>query len=287
MSLEKGNSRMSFSIFLNFVLDNTTCHGGNWASKIQWKPLRLLLQTVFMFVQFFLVIFVVWILVTNEPWLQKSTLVTRDKKSEMQYPNFTVCNPNPFDKQRVSQLGLTQTELTLLALPMFAQDGLIIMNELEKNQAFYENKISDLAAKHNLTELLNSVVLKCSKFIRKCLYKDLIPVAKQCCGEMFDPKPFLSKYGVCFTTKNLKTSTAGNLQVVLNMNFGIGFDKNITGIEISLITPTLAFNGKNHPLVAMEKNPESLKSGTWTSFKLSQSMVRSFSCVHLSSFKNY
>ena len=264
-------------MFLNYIMENSTTHGGSWVSKVKWTPLRVLLQGLVIVTQLGMLIVVILMLLLENPWKQKNTSITAIKADDLPYPSFTVCNPRPFDKEIATKLNLSEKSLTLLALPSFFRDADHIFMNYFKNQSMFDDHLAALALKHDLITLMQDVLIKCESFIVFCNQKALLSNHFDCCQEIFDPKPFLSEYGACFSTKSsIGTSKDGMLEVMLNVSeeYTIGIDKTIGGPRRSFIPHTLAFNGNNHPFVALEKEPMSLVPGTYSSLKLKARVVR-------------
>lgn len=252
-------------------MENSTCHGGSWVAQMSFQPLRVILQLGIILAQAMLFYSVIMILLNGEPFLEKKTSVTRIKNKTMNYPSITICNPRPFDKQVALDMNLTRTELTLLTLPTFFLDPEHIFESYLGQQALFDNTLSNLTKSHNLTLLLDNIMIKCEDFLVKCSYKSLFTKEVDCCEDMFDPKPFISKEGACFTTgKDLKKTDQGSIEVRVDASeaYTESHDEGIAGTTRSLSGPTISFHENDHPLVASLKGSHKLTPGTINSFKL-------------------
>lgn len=270
MTPQRDSYKKSISKYLDFITENSTTHGGSWISMVKWTPFKVLLQGLLISLQASMLIFVIFMVLFETPWTMKNTSMTTEKADVLDYPAFTICNPRPFDKQTATELNLSTEDLTLLALPSFFRDAENIYNEYFRNQSRFDIKLTAIASKHNLTTLIDKVLVKCESFLLHCNKKSLLSDYSDCCKEIFEPKPYLSTFGVCFSTKsNIGSSKDGTLQVLLNVSeeYTIGIHE-IGGPRRSIVPHTLAFNGHDHPLVALERKPMTLVPGTYSTFKL-------------------
>ncbi len=90
----------------------------------------------------------------------------------------------------------------------------------------------------DLDKLLKAMAPNCTEFILECKLGSIIKNGKQCCTQIFDPAPFLSRYGTCFSTVpglNHELSLAGEgsgLTVVTMHDAGNSFDRTFASSEL-------------------------------------------------------
>ena len=58
--------------------------------------------------------------------------------------------------------------------------------------------------------------VRCEDFIVSCFIT--FKLGQKCCGDIFDPKPYFTKSGVCFETKKQFKGSSSNDEVVITLN---------------------------------------------------------------------
>ena len=98
--------------FVEYFSQKSSCHGSHWVSEIKSGKLRILYMSLMLVFQFFLFYFVISSLFNPKRGIQMSFY----KASEefIPYPNYTVCNPRMFDKNKVQALNLSSNLLTYI-----------------------------------------------------------------------------------------------------------------------------------------------------------------------------
>ena len=89
--------------YLDYICQNSSCHGGNWAMKIKSTKLKIVLQIIAILLQclmlfaFIYALFVRDVEVTNwQIW----------DKNDGSFPNLTICNHRIFDKRKTEGLHI-------------------------------------------------------------------------------------------------------------------------------------------------------------------------------------
>ena len=98
--------------FVEYFSQKSSCHGSHWVSEIKSGKLRILYMSLMLVFQFFLFYFVISSLFNPKRGIHMSFY----KASEefIPYPNYTVCNPRMFDKNKVQALNLSSNLLTYI-----------------------------------------------------------------------------------------------------------------------------------------------------------------------------
>ena len=84
---------------LDYICLNSSCHGANWAMKIQSIKLKVFLQIFaiilqfIMFASFIQVLFVEQLEITNKQWWDDN---------DGSFPNVTICSRRIFDKTKIT-----------------------------------------------------------------------------------------------------------------------------------------------------------------------------------------
>ena len=81
---------------LNYICSNASCHGGNWAMKLESSLFRILYQIIVLVAQCLMIATVVFSLFFAEKQGTSTTKTYNDYK----IPKFTICNHQMFDKKK-------------------------------------------------------------------------------------------------------------------------------------------------------------------------------------------
>ena len=102
------------------MLENSSCHGGNWVLKFKsfktksaGSLLLFLLQSLVIFVLLYELCVVEKDFATSIQW----------QNEDLIYPNITICNPRLFDKDTVRKLNLTDELLAYIYFPVDTQNS--------------------------------------------------------------------------------------------------------------------------------------------------------------------
>ena len=107
-------------------------------------------------------------------------------------------------------------------------------------------------------------------------------VSGNCCGTYFDPKPYFTTLGTCFTTKPVTIEYNNALQILgIKINVSKEYSKGINsekyGPEFANTAIKVAFHSQDIGLAAIEKNSIALNRGTINKIKLGKSKVSNIS----------
>ena len=102
--------------YVEYFSLNASCHGSTWVSQIKSGKLRLLYVVLMLVLQFLLFYFVITCLFNQERGIYTSFYKATEEF--IPYPNYTVCNPRMFDKNKVQALNLSSTLLTYIYFSM-------------------------------------------------------------------------------------------------------------------------------------------------------------------------
>ena len=120
---------------------------------------------------------------------------------------------------------------------------------------------------------------RCEDFLSECyiLYK----ISGQCCGTYFDPKPYLSSHGTCFTTKPVEIEYKNPLEILgIKLNVSTTYSKGINyekyGPEYATNAVKVAFHTQDFGLASISKKSFSLNRGTINHVQLEKRKVFQF-----------
>ena len=104
--------------YVEYFSLNASCHGSTWVSQIKSGKLRILYMALIIVLQLFCLHFV--ITKTNIFSEERGIYTSFYKVTEefIPYPNYTVCNPRMFDKNKVQALNLSSSLLTYIYFSM-------------------------------------------------------------------------------------------------------------------------------------------------------------------------
>ena len=102
---------------VEYFSQKTSCHGSHWVSEIKSGKLRILYMALMLGLQYCLFHYVIQSLWNEE---SRGIQLSFYKVTEefIPYPNYTVCNPRMFDKNKVQALNLSSTLLTYIYFSM-------------------------------------------------------------------------------------------------------------------------------------------------------------------------
>ena len=102
MSQETYSLKRALKNHLDFICENSSCHGGNWALKTPSRWLKSIIQLGLFFLQIFLFLVVV------APFFVDKSIhsSTRWERNDESYPNITICNSRMFSKAKMKGLYL-------------------------------------------------------------------------------------------------------------------------------------------------------------------------------------
>ena len=102
---------------VEYFSQKTSCHGSHWVSEIKSGKLRILFMVLMLGLQGVLFQFVI-----SSLWNEESRGIQLSfyKATEefIPYPNYTVCNPRMFDKNKVNALNISSNLLTYIYFSM-------------------------------------------------------------------------------------------------------------------------------------------------------------------------
>ena len=131
------------------------------------------------------------------PSLETSTSMGFATDDYLIGPKITVCNPRMFDKAKVEALNISSELLSYIFMAYdYGNDLSYAPNFLD----LYENLEIEYAEKtENISNIGKHLAINCEDFIESC--------------QDFDPDPWISYFGTCFTTKDhWNVSASGGLQ---------------------------------------------------------------------------
>ena len=82
---------------LDYICSNSSCHGGNWAMKLESSLFRILYQIVVLLTQCIMLCCVVYTLFFDE---LETTSIVKTVYNDSRIPNITLCNHRMFDKKK-------------------------------------------------------------------------------------------------------------------------------------------------------------------------------------------
>ena len=176
------NSQPLYQIF-----QNTSCHAGNWLeytkSPLTKGMIMILLIPFHCGVLYFFInsIFL-------DPVIETSTSLSWQADEFLMGPKITVCNPRMFDKSTVEALNISSELLSYIFTAYDYGNDLSYVNNFIPN---YEKFEFDYVTKtQNISNIGKHLAIKCEDFIDQ-----------EMCGNFFDPDPWISYFGTCFTSK--------------------------------------------------------------------------------------
>ena len=102
--------------FVEYFSQKSSCHGSHWVSEIKYGKLRILYMVLMLVLQFLLFRYVLSSLFNPEKGLY--TNFYKATEEIIPYPNYTVCNPRMFDKNKVQAFNLSSSLLTYIYFSM-------------------------------------------------------------------------------------------------------------------------------------------------------------------------
>ena len=102
--------------YVEYFSLNASCHGSTWVSQIKSGKLRMIYVVLMIALQLCIFLFVIPNLFNPERGIYTSFFKVTEEF--IPYPNYTVCNPRMFDKNKVQALNLSSTLLTYIYFSM-------------------------------------------------------------------------------------------------------------------------------------------------------------------------
>ena len=172
------------------IFQNTSCHAGNWLEYTK-SPLTKGMIMIFLIpVHCAVLYFFIYSIFLN-PSLETSTSLSSETPESGDFfmgPKITVCNPRMFDKAKVEALNISSELLSYIFIAYDYGNDLSYVNNFIPN---YEEFESEYVTKtQNISNIGKHLAIKCEGFIDE-----------QLCGTFFDPDPWISYFGTCFTSK--------------------------------------------------------------------------------------
>ena len=103
MELEEQSFKCQLWRKMEYILQNSSCHGGNWVMKLSNPKIKSALSFlifVFQLIMFYIIITKIFV-----PSGKFSTTLLWDSEPLI-FPNITICNPRLYDKKKVEGEGL-------------------------------------------------------------------------------------------------------------------------------------------------------------------------------------
>ena len=102
--------------YVEYFSLNASYHGSTWVSQIKSEKLRIIYVILMIGLQFCIFLFVLPNLFHPERGIYTSFFKVTEEF--IPYPNYTVCNPRMFDKEKVQALNLSSNLLTYIYFSM-------------------------------------------------------------------------------------------------------------------------------------------------------------------------
>ena len=170
-------------------------------------------------------------------------------------------------------MGLTDELLAYLYWPVSMVNELQLIPTMLENHEKYEEK---LRAFNLSRDARAQLAIKCEDFLPHCslLYKS----AGSCCEHYFDPKPYFSALGTCFTTLPVTIDYINPLDIIgvtvnVSKEYSKGISYKLFGPKFATNAIEVAFHSQDHSLAAISQNSLSLNGGTVNKLKLQKTKV--------------
>ena len=154
-----------------------------------------------------------------------------------------------------------------------------MVNELQliptmlKNHEEYEEKLKAFNLSRDVRAQL---AIKCEDFLPHCsfLYKS----SGSCCEHYFDPKPYFSALGTCFTTLPVTIDYINPLDIIgvtvnVSKEYSKGISYKLFGPKFATNAIEVAFHSQDHGMAAISQNSLSLNGGTVNKLRLQKTKV--------------
>ena len=135
-------------------------------------------------------------------------------------------------------------------------------NKKKEDQHFFDSRVD----------------FSCDDFIRNCSI-GRHNGQTNCCEALFDPKPYFSPKGTCFSTnpqKRLYRSPIDTLAFSINLSpeYSVGINHTKYGPTFAIQAAALVFHSQSHGLAVIDKNTIAINKGSINDIKLSTSRVK-------------
>ena len=90
--------------YLDYICQNSSCHGGNWAMKIKSTKLKIILQIIAILLQCLMLLAFIYALFVREVEVTNWQIWDKNDGS---FPNLTICNHRIFDKRKTEGLHIS------------------------------------------------------------------------------------------------------------------------------------------------------------------------------------
>ena len=164
--------------FSEYVCQNLSCHGGNWASKIRSGKLKALYLIILLGFQAYVFNYIIrnlwtfWsgnviksvkqFLLTNQEFSTGTRHVSatyfKERSEFIPYPRITVCNPRMFDARKVQQMNISDELLTYIR---FTVDNEAINTFMQYGEGFEEAPIEEFI-RRNFSNTLDKLAIRYS-----------------------------------------------------------------------------------------------------------------------------
>ena len=142
--------------------------------------------------------------------------ILSESPNERDWPVTIICEKHGFVLSRINSVNsMTISHASLLSWSLAP--------ELSRPDVYAENpqipilttEIDNILQRGEFggsyDKLISAISPNCTQFILECTVGTKIYTGKECCGTVFDPKPVMSRYGTCFTTKTAPLKHKVNL----------------------------------------------------------------------------
>ena len=91
--------RAKLNLFHEYMLQNTSCHGGNWVLKFTNVKAKSMAASLLLTFQIAVIAAILWSIFFSKK--DFTTSMAWENEEDLLYPNITICNPRLFDRSIV------------------------------------------------------------------------------------------------------------------------------------------------------------------------------------------